>query len=166
MSESPLQGPVHLDDVEKRSMPGSASWARQMGPAMGAQELGMNMVELAPGESFCPYHYHLGNEEALFVLEGEGVLRLEDGEHTIRAGHFAAFPRGPKGAHKLRNDSASPLRVLFISTMMEPDVCIYPDSRKANIFGGSAPGGNPDSRHYAKILDEDAVLTYWDREDH
>ena len=164
MSDSTVSAPVHFTDLDKQSMPGSDSWVRQMGPAMGARELGFNLVELAPGESFCPYHYHLGNEEALFVLEGQGQLRLADGEHTVRAGHFTAFPRGPKGAHKLQNDSEGPLRVLFVSTMMEPDVCIYPDSRKANIFGGSAPGGDRDARHYAKILDEDAELDYWDRE--
>lgn len=158
--------PVHFEDVQMRGgEDGNASWSRQLGPAMGAGELGMQMVQLAAGESFCPYHYHLGNEEALFVLEGRGSLRLEDGEHAIRAGHFAAFPRGRIGAHKIRNDSDAPLRFLIMSTMLEPDICVYPDSRKVNLFGGSAPGGDLTERSYSRILDEDAVLQYWDREE-
>lgn len=166
MGESCVRGPVHFEDVQKRGeREGSVSWARQLGPVIGAKDLGMQMVELGAGESFCPYHYHLGNEEALFVLEGSGSLRLEDGEHPIRAGHFAAFPRGKDGAHKIRNDSDAPLRILLISTMSEPDICVYPDSRKVNLFGGSAPGGDLGSRSYSRILDEDSVLEYWDREE-
>ena len=166
MQESSPIGPVHFEDVQKHGgTDGSPSWSCQMGPAMGARELGMQIVELGAGEPFCPYHYHLGNEEALYVMEGTGILRLEDGEHEIRAGHFAAFPRGKEGAHKILNNSKAPLRILLMSTMREPDICVYPDSRKVNLFGGSAPGGDLGERSYSKILDEDAVLQYWDREE-
>jgi uncharacterized cupin superfamily protein len=33
-----------------------------------------------PGRRAWPYHYHLENEEAIYVLEGLGTLRIDEEE--------------------------------------------------------------------------------------
>ena len=44
------------------------------------------------------------------------------------------FPRGPEGAHQLRNDSAAPARILMWSTIVVPTVSVYPDSGKIGVW--------------------------------
>ena len=39
-------------------------------------------------------HWHTHEEEFIFVLEGELVLRTNAGEQTLKAGACAGFPAG------------------------------------------------------------------------
>jgi uncharacterized cupin superfamily protein len=92
---------------------------KRLGADVGAKGLGTSWFELAPGKKAFPFHFHLANEEALFVLEGEGVLRSDKEEHQLRAGDYISFPPGPPG-HQVINRSDAPLRFLALSTMIEP----------------------------------------------
>jgi hypothetical protein len=56
------------------------------------------------------------------------------------------------------------LRYLCFSTMVEPDVTVYPDSGKVGIFGGAAPGGPKEERTLSKFLRGDAEVGYYDGE--
>ncbi|HEY5677991.1 MAG TPA: cupin domain-containing protein, partial [Myxococcales bacterium] len=95
--------------------------------------IGASWFEIQPGKKAFPHHFHLANEEAVFVLEGEGVLRLGDEEHRLRAGDYVAFPPGPPG-HQIVNRGTVPLRYLALSTMREPEVAVYPDSKKIGVL--------------------------------
>ena len=114
-------------------------WTR-LARAAGGSELGCTLEEVAPGGSPARYHYHTGNEEAMFVLSGRGRLRTPDGEHSIRAGDYAAFPVGEGGAHAVENTGEEPLRCLFLSTMNEPDVVVYPDDGEVRVVAGDLSG--------------------------
>ncbi len=46
------------------------------------------------------------------------------------------FPRGPAGAHQLRNDGDGAVRVLLFSDVVVPTATAYPDSDKVGIFTG------------------------------
>ena len=106
---------------------------KRLAAAAGSKGLGVSWFELPPGKKAFPFHFHLANDEAVFVLEGEGVLRSDDEEHPLRAGDYVAFPPGPPG-HQIINRSQAPLRYLAISTMREPEVAIYPDSNKLGVL--------------------------------
>ena len=106
---------------------------KRLGAAVGAKGLGVSWFELPPGKKAFPFHFHLANDEAVFVLEGEGVLRSGEEEHPLRAGDYVAFPPGPPG-HQIINRSQAPLRYLALSTMREPEVAIYPDSNKVGVI--------------------------------
>src|SRR5581483_1201678 len=67
-------------------------------------------------------------------------------------------------AHRLANTSDKPLRYLCFSTMIEPEVTVYPDSNKIGISVGAAPGGPREKRTLAKSLRADAEVDYWDGE--
>ena len=105
---------------------------RRLGAAAGAEKLGCSLFELPPGKSAFPKHKHLANEEAVYVLEGEGVLCQDDSEHPIREGDYISF-RADAEAHQIVNRSGAPLRFLALSTMISPEVVIYPDSQKLGV---------------------------------
>jgi uncharacterized cupin superfamily protein len=120
-------------DVQTVDHNGFAFLRKRLGAAAGSQKLGVSWFEIQPGKKAFPLHYHLANEEALYVLEGEGVLRLGDEEHSLRAGDYLAFTPGPPG-HQLINRGTGPLRYLALSTMIEPEVAVYPDSKKIGVL--------------------------------
>jgi uncharacterized cupin superfamily protein len=120
--------------------------SKMLAQAAGGQRLGCSFYELAPGKRSFPFHYHLANEEALYVLEGEGTVRLGDRELPVRPGDYVAMPVGPAHPHQVINSSTAPLRFLALSTRIEPDIAVYPDSQKVGVLGGSVsapPGGQP-----------------------
>ena len=129
----------------------------------GDPGLGCSRYELPPGGKAWPYHYHAGNAEAMYVLEGTGRLRLDGEEYSLEPGDFVPFPTGPAGAHRVINDSSEPLHYLAFSTMDEPDVTVYPDSGKFGVYAGSPPGGRAERTldGYYRIDDD---VDYWEGE--
>jgi uncharacterized cupin superfamily protein len=138
---------------------------KQLGSAAGGEKLGCSLYEVPPGRRAWPYHYHLANEEAIYVLEGSGTLRIGEDEILITQGDYVALPARAEAAHQLVNSSEAVLRYLCFSTMVEPDVMVYPDSGKVGIFGGAAPGGPKEGRTFSKFLRDDAEVGYYDGEE-
>jgi uncharacterized cupin superfamily protein len=108
----------------------------RLGGLLGAKETGISVYELPPGQSICPYHYECGEEEWLLVLSGNPTLRSPDGEERLAPWDVACFPRGPEGAHAVRNNTAETARVLMFSTVVTPTATVYPDSDKVGIWTG------------------------------
>lgn len=137
---------------------------KQLGAAAGGRMLGCSLYEIPPGKRSFPLHYHLGNEEALYVLAGTGTLRLGEGEVRIAPGDYVALPPGEAHAHQLVNDGTEMLRYLAVSTMNEPDVLGYPDSKKFGLMAGAAPGGPKEARTLTAYV-PDVRVDYWEGED-
>ena len=114
------------------------------------------MYELEEGERVCPYHYHHGVEEWLFVVAGTPTLRTPDGEQPLRAGAVVCFPGSPEGAHTVHG----PGRVLMLSDEVWPAVVVYPDSDKVGARPGPWGTYTDDRRNFRR---SDAV-DYWDGE--
>jgi uncharacterized cupin superfamily protein len=108
----------------------------RVGPRLGAEQSGVTIYELPPGQAVCPYHYEYGEEEWLLVLEGRPSLRTPDGVEQLAPGALAFFPRGPQGAHQVRNDGDEPARVALFSTVVLPTATAYPDSGKVGVYTG------------------------------
>ncbi|HWH20337.1 MAG TPA: cupin domain-containing protein, partial [Solirubrobacterales bacterium] len=108
----------------------------RLGAALGAKETGISVYELPPGQAICPYHYECGEEEWLLVLSGNPTLRTPDGEQRLSPWDLTCFPRGPEGAHAVRNQTEEPARVLMFSTVVVPTATVYPDSDKVGIWTG------------------------------
>ncbi len=112
--------------------------AARLGPGFGAQETGTTLYELPPGEAICPYHYEYGEEEWLLVLSGRPTLRTPEGAELLDPLDLVFFPKGPDGAHQVRNDGDEPVRVLLWSTVRLPTASAYPDSGKIGVWTGVA----------------------------
>lgn len=141
-----------------------ASRRKQLGAAAGGRQIGCSLFEIPPGKRSFPFHYHLANEEALYILEGQGTLRLGEKETPVGPGDYVALPTGPETAHQLINGGTGPLRYLAISTMIEPDVLVYPDSKKFGLMAGAAPGGEKEKRTLLAYV-PDVRVDYWEGED-
>ena len=119
---------------------------------VGAERSGLGIYEIEPGQATWPYHFELGSEEWLFVIEGEVILRTPEGERTLRAGDLVCFPEGPGGAHAVRNGSSAVARFAMPSVDLETNAAIYPDSGTFVLHG---PGFN----HRAKLGEP---TEYWE----
>ena len=108
----------------------------RLGPDLGAAETGVSLYEVPPGQAVCPYHYEYGEEEWVLVLEGRPSVRTPDGTDQLEPLELAFFPKGPGGAHQIRNDTESGVRILMWSTVVYPTATAYPDSDKVGIWTG------------------------------
>lgn len=133
---------------------------KELSNAAGGAQLGCSLYELDPGSRSWPLHYHRANEEALYVLAGEGTLRTGEAELSLEAGSFVSLPADERGAHQLVNDGEEPLRYLAMSTMREPDLTVYPERGTFGVYAGSAPGGR-EERSLHGYYPLDAAVDYW-----
>jgi uncharacterized cupin superfamily protein len=147
---------VNLYDVETArdadDPPGYETPYARIGPLIGATALGLTVYDLGPGQSVCPYHYEVGEEEWLLVLSGRPTLRDPVGEHELEAGDLVLFPDGEEGAHKVTNRGEGVARIAMLSTKSALALAFYPDSAKVGVF----PPGK-----LFRLSDE---VDYWDGE--
>jgi uncharacterized cupin superfamily protein len=121
---------------DEQDPPGFRAGMFRLGPQLGAAQTGTSVYELPPGEALCPYHYEYAEEEWLLVLEGRPSVRTPEGTEQLAPLEVAFFPRGPAGAHQVRNDTDAPVRVLMFSTVIYPAATAYPDSGKVGVWTG------------------------------
>jgi uncharacterized cupin superfamily protein len=107
--------------------PCRARRVRRLGEAGGLGRLGVSEVLLPPGAWSSQRHWHAEEDEFVWVLEGEVVLKSDAGETVLRAGDCAAFPAGSRDGHCMQNRSGSPVRLLAMSNRSEDDHGEYPD---------------------------------------
>jgi uncharacterized cupin superfamily protein len=160
-----MADPTNESDLDWQTCDeGDARFRRKrLAGAAGGDRLGASLYELPPGERAWPYHYHTANEEAMYVLAGSGRVRDPHGEVAVTEGDYLAFPVGEGGGHHVANDGEEPLRYLMVSTMVEPDVTVYPDSGTFGVFVGAPPGSTDERTLSGYYRIEDAV-DYWDEE--
>lgn len=131
---------VNIDQLDWTGFDEDSGGWKRLGREAGGTRLGCTFEEIRSGGRPAPYHYHLANEEALYVLDGNGTLRTPAGTTTIETGDYVSFPVGEAGAHAVENTSDEPLRCLFVSTMEEPDIIVYPDEERVHVVAGAAIG--------------------------
>lgn len=100
---------------------------RALGDALGLTRIGVNLTTLEPGKESSMRHWHTHEDEFVFVVSGEIVLRTEAGEQTLRAGQCAGFPASRADGHQLLNRTTETAVYLAISNRDDADLCHYPD---------------------------------------
>jgi uncharacterized cupin superfamily protein len=135
---------------------GFRSGLARLGKLLGARESGITVYEIPPGQSVCPYHYEVGEEEWLLVLEGTPTLRHPEGSERLEPSDVVFFPRGPEGAHGVGNETERTIRVLMFSTVVVPTATVYPDSDKVGVWTG-----DPEAD---VIVHRDSAVDYYDGE--
>jgi uncharacterized cupin superfamily protein len=134
---------------------------RPLRAALGAEQLGGTVYLIEPGQRICPYHWHFGEEEWLIALEGSVTVRTPAGERELSRGNVTSFPTGPGGAHAVCCSGPEPARVLMLSTLSDPEVCVYPDSGKVSASGGFT---RTDGARARLLNREQGNLEYFDGE--
>jgi uncharacterized cupin superfamily protein len=126
---SPLEVPAisrtaYPEPYASRVMPREK---RRLGDFLGLTKIGINRTTLPPGKESSMRHWHTHEDEFVFVLEGEVVLRTEEGEQILAAGACAGFPAGVSNGHQLINRSQQPAVYLEISNRDAEDTGYYSD---------------------------------------
>jgi uncharacterized cupin superfamily protein len=101
---------------------------RRLGDALGLTRIGINQTTLPPGKESSMAHWHSREDEFVYVLEGEVVLRSAQREQRLTAGMCAGFPAGTQEGHQLINRSGHPAVYLEISNRDGEDSAYYSDA--------------------------------------
>ena len=99
---------VHRDDFER-----DGKWllARR---SLGLRSFGLNLVEIAPGDSLTEHDETERDQEEVFVVtSGEAVVIIDGEEHAARAGTFVRVD--PNLRRNVRNDGDEHATVLIAS---------------------------------------------------
>jgi len=158
---------VHLSEIalDKVGTPEGSVFAgmrQRVGAQIGAQKLGYSFFNVPPGKAAFPYHTHSGNEEMIYIIDGEAILRLGKEELPVAAGTVIACPPGAEYPHQLVNTGNKKLRYLVVSTMEFPDICEYPDSNKIGAYATAAVGAQVGLR---ALYVKDRNVNYYEGED-
>lgn len=81
---------------------------RKVRDAVGISQFGVNYTTLEPGAYSALRHWHEGEDEFIYVLEGRLTLIDDDGEHLPGSGSFCGFPADDSIAHHSVNASDTP----------------------------------------------------------
>lgn len=135
---------------------------QRAGAAVGSQKLGYSFFTVPPGKAAFPYHTHTTNEEMIYIVAGQGILRLGKEELEVTAGTIIACPPGTEFPHQLVNTSDGELRYLVVSTMDYPDLSEYPDSNKIGAYATAAVGREVGFR---ALFLKDRNVGYYEGED-
>ena len=100
---------------------------RQLADAFGLTKIDVNHATLEPGKESSMRHWHTHDDELVYILEGEVVLRTDEGEQVMRPGMCAGFPAGDKNGHQLINRTDRTAIYLVISNRDERDGAEYSD---------------------------------------
>jgi uncharacterized cupin superfamily protein len=166
MSERRHPNVVNLDEVQPtESANGRFVYQhRALARAVGARQIGCGLVEIPPGKTAWPHHWHCANEEAMYVVSGTGTARIGDARVAIRAGDYLAFPVGPACAHQTTNTGTEPLVYLVFSTMHTTEVVGYPDSKKLGAASVEVAADGNRKPVIRALFKDDTQVGYFDGE--
>jgi uncharacterized cupin superfamily protein len=122
MSLPPRTGSGYPEPYRSRVLPREK---RQLGNELGLSKIGINHTTLPPGKESSMRHWHTHEEEFIFVLSGEVVLRTDAGEQVLKAGMCAGFPVGTTDGHQLVNRGTEPAIYLEVSNRDPADEAHY-----------------------------------------
>lgn len=159
-TQEPATRPLSSDDVawtEWSEVPRFGLRYRHLSRAAlgGNYQVGVAIEELPPGKQTAPAHYHIFEEEHVYVLEGSLTVRLGSARHAMQAGDYVCFPAGQKAGHCLVNDGDAPCRYVIVGERNPNEVSVFTDSGKVLVR----------SLGRRAIFDLVAVRGYWDGED-
>jgi len=100
---------------------------RRLGDHVGLKNFGVNLTRLDPGAESSMRHWHMKQDEFIYVVEGEITLVTDAGRQKLRAGMAAGFPAGKADGHQLVNETDKPVLYLEIGDRTPDDSASYPD---------------------------------------
>ena len=117
--------------------------------------VGVAIEELPPGKQSAVAHYHIFEEEHIYMLDGAATLRLGAETHVMKAGDYVCFPAGQKAGHCLINQGSAPCRYVVLGERHPNEVSVHTDTNKVAVraLGRRA------------IFDLASARGYWEGED-
>jgi uncharacterized cupin superfamily protein len=100
---------------------------KRIGDAAGLTQFGVNLCRLEKNAQSSHRHWHTDEDEFVLVLEGEVVLKEEDGETVLKVGDAVAWKAGEPNGHTIINRARRPALILEVGTRAKTDKVAYPD---------------------------------------
>jgi uncharacterized cupin superfamily protein len=100
---------------------------RRLGDRAGLKNFGVNLTRLDPGAESSMRHWHIKQDEFIYILEGEVTLVTDAGRQKLVPGMAAGFPAGKANGHQLVNETEKPVLYLEIGDRTPDDSASYPD---------------------------------------
>lgn len=98
---------------------GRGSVIRLVDADIGAKQVDLHLNTINAGTAPGPYHLHRQVENVYYVLEGQGVIRIDGTDHHVSPGQAVFIP--PDVPHSAHNEGDSPLRLLEIYAPVNVD---------------------------------------------
>ena len=98
-----------------------------LGEAAGSDKIYVNIDYVKPGANSVKYHSHSKQEEFFLVLNGCGILRINDEEIPVKQGDFIAKPAGKNIAHQFINNGSEILQILDCGLKENDETITYSD---------------------------------------
>jgi uncharacterized cupin superfamily protein len=99
----------------------------RLADAAGLTQYGVNLVRLEPGAWSSQRHWHIAQDEFIYIVSGEITLVTDAGAETLHAGDCAGFKAGAADGHHLQNRSNADASFLEMGTRLAEDGAFYSD---------------------------------------
>ena len=124
--------PSNIDDVPWKRLPASTAFKR-LGRYGGGSQVGVGIDVLKPGQYSNRFHYHLREEEHIFILRGSATLILGPHKFVMKAHDYCCFPAGHPAGHHLFNHTHEKCVFMTIGDNKADDVACFPNSGRAKV---------------------------------
>ncbi|MEL7180602.1 MAG: cupin domain-containing protein [Pseudomonadota bacterium] len=124
---------VPVEQPEKPDALGSYR-AELFSDAGGLTQFGAFTETLPPGSRSSLKHWHLEEDEFIYVLAGKVLVHEGETVTEITAGDAACFPAKDPAGHFLENASDADATYLVVGTRSPRDVITYPDHDRVLTF--------------------------------
>lgn len=121
----------------------------------GLTQFGCFIEVLPPGSKSSLKHWHQEEDELVYMLDGEVVLREGESEVVMRPGDTATFKAGVAVGHCLENRSGAEARYMVVGTRSVADVVTYPDHDRILRYDRAT-----DTRVYTTLAGEPSISAY------
>jgi len=109
----------NIDNIEKTKVTMEGAEGAQMQLLIsekdGAQNFAMRLFTVERG-GFTPFHFH-NYEHEIYVLDGEGILKSEDGEKPFKSGDVIFIK--PNEKHQFRNMGNAEMKFICLIPALE-----------------------------------------------
>jgi uncharacterized cupin superfamily protein len=105
---------------------------KRLGNAVGLDQFGVNLTTLKPGAWSSQRHWHVAEDELIYMLEGEVVLCEDAGETVLKPGDAAGWKANSPNGHCLINRGTRDAVYLEIGTRAKRERASYPDIDMVN----------------------------------
>ena len=100
---------------------------QRLARAAGLTQFGVNLCTLKPGAASSQRHWHENEDEFVYVLAGEVVLREDGGETVLKPGDAAGWKAGVPNGHCLINRSNRDAVFIEVGTRAPTERAHYSD---------------------------------------
>ena len=129
--------------------------ARLFSDTGGLTQFGAFTETLPPGSMSSICHWHLHEDEMIYMLSGEVIVHEGPDQTPLRPGDAACFKAGVSVGHYLENRSTADATYLVIGTRAARDQVTYPDHDRVLHADRAA-----DTRRYTTLAGDPATTPY------